>query len=206
MLKPVYQEMLRRLTLGDERAVGRVLCGGSVDAPLLDDKTTALVRLACLVAIESDGPSLHPVIDECHAAGAEGDEMLGRVVGGRTDGAGAAGECHAAVDVDRFDGPVVAVLDHHPAVGAQRPVVAAGHDFVTDSATPPSGPCSTSTDTSSKASTATSPAPSTHPPTLPVPTFCLLPARNRSSTSQQDSRNPLHHKGFRPWALLGSNQ
>jgi alkylhydroperoxidase/carboxymuconolactone decarboxylase family protein YurZ len=76
MLKPVYQEMLRRLTLGDERAVGRVLCGGSVDAPLLDDKTTALVRLACLVAIESDGPSLHPAIDECHAAGAEGDEMI----------------------------------------------------------------------------------------------------------------------------------
>ncbi len=76
MLKPVYQEMLRRLTLRDERAVGRVMCGDSIDAPILDDKTTALVRLACLVAIESDGPSLHPVIDECHAAGAEGDEMI----------------------------------------------------------------------------------------------------------------------------------
>jgi hypothetical protein len=48
------------------------------------------------------------------------------------NGAGSAGERHSSIVVDRFDGPVVAVLDHHSAVGAQRPVVAGGHHVVTN--------------------------------------------------------------------------
>ena len=35
---------------------------------------------------------------------------------------------------------------------------------------------------------------------------CLLQAKIRSSTSQQDSQHPLQHKGFQPWALTGSNR
>ena len=77
MLKSEYQEMLRRFTLGDERTVGRLMRGAFVDDGLLDDKTKALVCLVGLAVIDSDGHSYQSAVDECRAAGAESDEMLG---------------------------------------------------------------------------------------------------------------------------------
>lgn len=76
MLQSLYEEWLRRLALGDEGAVGSVMCGDYADTPLLDDKTTALVRLACVVAAGSKGPALSAAIDGCHAAGVESADTV----------------------------------------------------------------------------------------------------------------------------------
>ena len=57
-------------------------------------------------------------------------EILGHVVARKPDPASTAGEGDTAVGVDGFDGPVVAVLDHQPSVGAEGPVVAAGDHLV----------------------------------------------------------------------------
>jgi len=76
MLKSESQEMLRRFTLGDERTMGRLMCGVFVDDGILDDRTRALMCLASLAAIGSDDHFYESAIDECRAAGAESDEML----------------------------------------------------------------------------------------------------------------------------------
>jgi alkylhydroperoxidase/carboxymuconolactone decarboxylase family protein YurZ len=76
MLQSAYQEWLRCLALGDERTVEAAMCGSHADAPQLDDKTAALVRLACVVAAGSQGPALFVAIDGCHSAGTENDEIV----------------------------------------------------------------------------------------------------------------------------------
>lgn len=69
MLESAYQEWLRRLALGDELAVRRVVRGDYTDLLRLEDKTAVLVRLSCIIAAGSDGPALFSAIDRCHAAG-----------------------------------------------------------------------------------------------------------------------------------------
>ena len=59
-------------------------------------------------------------------------EILGDVVSGKPHRSGASGDGDGTVTVDVFDRPVVPVLHHDPAVGAQGALVAAGHDFVAD--------------------------------------------------------------------------
>jgi len=76
MLQARYRELLRRLALGDEGAVASAMRGEYTGSPLLDDKTAALVRLACVVAADSKGPAFFAGIDECHAAGAENVEIV----------------------------------------------------------------------------------------------------------------------------------
>jgi len=76
MLRSVYLEWLRRLALGDQRAVDGVMCGDWRGSYRLDDETTALVQLACIVASDPEGPMLFACIDGCHAAGVETEEML----------------------------------------------------------------------------------------------------------------------------------
>ena len=81
MLCSEYMERLRRLTLGDEREAGRVMGGEWRDGPDSDERTTALVRLACVVASGTDGPALFARVDECRAAGIETDEIVETVDG-----------------------------------------------------------------------------------------------------------------------------
>lgn len=76
MPRSVYLELLRRLALGDQRAVDGVMCGDWRDSSHLTDATTALVRLVCTIASDPEGPTLFACIDECHAAGIETDEIL----------------------------------------------------------------------------------------------------------------------------------
>jgi len=76
MLQSRYRELLRRLALGDEGAVESAMRGDYTDPSLLDDKTAALVRLACVVAADSKGPAFFAAIDECHAAGVESAEIV----------------------------------------------------------------------------------------------------------------------------------
>lgn len=81
MLRSEYIESLRRLTLGDEREADRVMRGEWRDGPDPDEKNTALVRLACIVASGTDGPALFARVDECRAAGIETDEIVETVDG-----------------------------------------------------------------------------------------------------------------------------
>lgn len=68
-------ELLRRLTLGDEGALRRLMCEEPVGLPLLDDKTSAFARLGALVAIEADAASFQCAVDAAFAAGADDAEI-----------------------------------------------------------------------------------------------------------------------------------
>ena len=76
MLKQEHQELLRQLTIGDERVLGRLMCGAYVDDGLLDDRTKALVCVASLLAIGWDEPSALSLFDACQAAGLERQEVF----------------------------------------------------------------------------------------------------------------------------------
>jgi alkylhydroperoxidase/carboxymuconolactone decarboxylase family protein YurZ len=75
-MMPTHLELLRRLAINDERALGRLMDGQAIDAPLLDDKTSALVNVATLVAMEAGSPSYQWAVDSAHAAGAEDAEIV----------------------------------------------------------------------------------------------------------------------------------
>jgi 4-carboxymuconolactone decarboxylase len=74
------EDLIRRLALNDERALGVVLArhvGGEVE---LSPKTEALVRLAGLLAIGATMPSLREAVDQAAAAGATSSEIVGVLV------------------------------------------------------------------------------------------------------------------------------
>lgn len=76
-LNSEQRELLRRLTLNDETILADVLSGRVPGADgLLDGKTRSLVRLAGLVALDSETASLHAAVDSAHAAGAGDEEIL----------------------------------------------------------------------------------------------------------------------------------
>jgi alkylhydroperoxidase/carboxymuconolactone decarboxylase family protein YurZ len=72
------QRLLRRLSVGDEAAVDELMRGQVTSE--LDQRTTALVGIAALVALEADPPSYQAAIDKAHAAGVEGEEILEAVM------------------------------------------------------------------------------------------------------------------------------
>lgn len=69
-------ELLRRLTLSDEHVLSQVISGQTVERPLLDEKTSALVRLAGQVAMEGNVASFQWAVDAALAAGAEDAEIV----------------------------------------------------------------------------------------------------------------------------------
>lgn len=72
------QRLLRQIAVGDEATLERV-ARGRVERGL-DPKTSALVVIAALVAVEADLPSYQSAIDHAHAAGADDDEILEAIV------------------------------------------------------------------------------------------------------------------------------
>ncbi len=72
-----YMDLLRRLTINDER-LGEDIAGGdgSVVDPVLDPKTLALVRLAALVAVRGAVPSYGAQADAAVSAGATPAEIV----------------------------------------------------------------------------------------------------------------------------------
>lgn len=77
-MKPVHEELLRRLALNDEGVLGSLLGAPLADADArgLDAKTTALVRLAGLVALEASSASYQWCIAIALAAGATDEEVV----------------------------------------------------------------------------------------------------------------------------------
>lgn len=75
-MRPTHLELLRRLAINDEHALSQLMDGRAIDSPLLDDKTSALVNVATLVAMEAGSPSYQWAVDSAHAAGAEDAEII----------------------------------------------------------------------------------------------------------------------------------
>jgi 4-carboxymuconolactone decarboxylase len=78
-----YTDLLRRLSLHDERDVADVFGGAGspgVD-PILDPRTLALVRLAALVAVGGAVPSYGAQADAAVDAGATAAEIVDVLVG-----------------------------------------------------------------------------------------------------------------------------
>jgi 4-carboxymuconolactone decarboxylase len=80
-----YTDLLRRLSLHDERVVAAVLSGVDPPSPgldpSLDPRTLALVRLAALVAVGGAVPSYGAQTDAAVDAGATVDEIVDVLVG-----------------------------------------------------------------------------------------------------------------------------
>jgi 4-carboxymuconolactone decarboxylase len=76
--KPDHEKLLRRLALNDEGILGSLLGAplADPDARWLDAKTTALVRLAGLVALEGASASYQWLIATALAAGATDEEVV----------------------------------------------------------------------------------------------------------------------------------
>lgn len=78
-LSAARQEVLRRLALGDELTVARTMIGGSADRPLLDVRSSSIIRLAALVSLDFNPESVRIALSECHRAGLDTDDVLGIV-------------------------------------------------------------------------------------------------------------------------------
>ena len=80
-----YTDLLRRLSLHDQRMVATVPTGdgsqGSALEPVLDPRTLALVRLAALVAMGGAVPSYGAEVDAAIDAGATAAEIVDVLVG-----------------------------------------------------------------------------------------------------------------------------
>jgi alkylhydroperoxidase/carboxymuconolactone decarboxylase family protein YurZ len=72
------EQLLRRLALNDEDTLGATLGTGLArgDGGVLDAKTSALVRLAALMASEAAASSYAWAVDTAVAAGATDDEVV----------------------------------------------------------------------------------------------------------------------------------
>jgi 4-carboxymuconolactone decarboxylase len=81
-VKAEQEDLLRRLALNEEGVLASLLGSGLADDEpvLLDAKTTALVRLAGLVALESAPATYQWSVTRALAAGASDDEVVGVVV------------------------------------------------------------------------------------------------------------------------------
>ena len=77
-----YEEMLRKLSLGDDAYIESVLADERANeaASHLDGKTHALVRIAALVAIDATTPSYMEAIRCAQRWGAAIEEILGCLV------------------------------------------------------------------------------------------------------------------------------
>lgn len=78
-MKRQHEDLLRRLALNDEGAIGSVfaLPASGADPSGVDAKTYALVRLAGLIAIGSSSASYQWSVASSVAAGATDDEIIG---------------------------------------------------------------------------------------------------------------------------------
>src|SRR4051812_15555038 len=72
-------ELLRRLALNDERAVGMATAAGhgAWREPSLDTRTESLVRLGALLSVGATTASCRAEVDVAHAAGASDEEIVG---------------------------------------------------------------------------------------------------------------------------------
>jgi alkylhydroperoxidase/carboxymuconolactone decarboxylase family protein YurZ len=72
-------ELLRRLTLNEEKVLKAVVSDRRRKEMLLDERTRALVKLGGLIALDAEVPSLQVAREAIHAAGAGDREIVDTV-------------------------------------------------------------------------------------------------------------------------------
>jgi 4-carboxymuconolactone decarboxylase len=74
-----HEELVRRLALNDEKALASIVGAnaGADVSPALSPRTTALVRLAALVAAPSAAASYQWAVGSAFAAGADEEDIVG---------------------------------------------------------------------------------------------------------------------------------
>lgn len=105
------EELLRRLALDDEKAVGAAVGARSLpldEPPTLDVKTRALVRLAALLSVGAATASCRATVEVARAAGATEPEIVGVLLAvapaiGGARVVGAAPRLALAIDYDVED-------------------------------------------------------------------------------------------------------
>lgn len=70
-------ELLRRLALNDDRAVGLATVAGPAREPSLDARTESLVRLGALLSVGATTASCRAEVDVARACGASDEEIVG---------------------------------------------------------------------------------------------------------------------------------
>ena len=72
-----YKEQLRRLAVHDDALLEAIVAqGSSVSAPVIDERTAALVRVAATIAVDAAVSSFQHTITHALAAGATADEIV----------------------------------------------------------------------------------------------------------------------------------
>ena len=72
-----YKEHLRRLAVHDDALVDAIAMeAGSLAASVLDERTTSLVRIAAIVAVDAAPASFQHAVAHALAAGATRDEIV----------------------------------------------------------------------------------------------------------------------------------
>ena len=75
MLSPSQAALYRRLTLGDEPLITSLLAGSGRAADCLDRRTSSLLRLAALIAVDADTPAYQCEVRDAIAAGATPEQI-----------------------------------------------------------------------------------------------------------------------------------
>ncbi len=72
-----YQQHLRRLTVHDDKLLDEIVIQrSSFAAPILDEKTAALLRVAATIAVDAAPSSFHHAVTLALAAGATSEEIV----------------------------------------------------------------------------------------------------------------------------------
>jgi alkylhydroperoxidase/carboxymuconolactone decarboxylase family protein YurZ len=76
LMTPDQVQLLRRLALNEREAMAAVLSGEYADSLRLDEKTTALVRIAALLSVDSDPTTLQWATELGLAAGLDDEDVF----------------------------------------------------------------------------------------------------------------------------------
>ena len=72
--------MYRRLTLGDEALIKALFSGAGDASETVDQRTSSLLRLAALIAVDADTPAYQCEVRDAIAAGASPDQITAVLV------------------------------------------------------------------------------------------------------------------------------
>lgn len=75
MLSSSQSAVYRKLTIGDDAYLATVLAGDDRACDALDDRTSSLVRLAAVIALDGESPALWREVRDAMAAGASVEQI-----------------------------------------------------------------------------------------------------------------------------------
>ena len=77
MLSPSQAALYRRLTLGDESLITSLFSGSGEAPDGLDHRTSSLLRLAVLIAVDADTPAYQREVRDAISAGVTTEQITG---------------------------------------------------------------------------------------------------------------------------------